>query len=144
MQKLTKEQVEQITIVNEWRAAIKSEVDYINLMGNKPSLKTIRVAYHTGEIGDVELDMVLNALYAKTGGEDEPYKNAKEFYKYMFADQEFDEKPAHKLSTADQVAIIKGMDIKQKNKKRSSTPKAKKQVTIDANMLPESLKYLLK
>lgn len=142
--KLTPEQVKQIKTINELRAAVKSDHDHIGLMGNQPSLRKIRTAYQADEISDTELELVLTALYNTTGGEPEPFKDAKDFYNEVFAGTlPTKKKFTPTLSVAEQAAAIKDI-MPQKKKYSGPRRKAKKkEVKIDVSVLPPELrKYL--
>lgn len=143
--KLTPEQVKQIKTINELRSAVKSDKDYIGLMGNQPSLRKIRVAYKASEISDQELELVLTALYNTTGGQPEPFKSAKDFYNKMFKGQ-LPSKPEPKpeLTAVEQAMAIEAI-LGPKEKKYSGPRRkpVKKEVKIDVSVLPPELrKYL--
>ena len=142
---LTPEQVREIKTVSDYRAAVKSERDYIGLMGYQPTLRRIRESYHNGQVTEQELEVLLVALYKKTDGEAEPFKSAKHFYHEMFAGKKKTQQPEKpKLSAAEQAELIKDiMPKKKKTKKHDAKPKPKKQVNIDPSLLPEELRGFL-
>ena len=141
---LTPEQVKKIKTVSDYREAVKSDTDYIGLMGHQPSLKKIRFAYQNSEINDTELEIVLNALYDKTGGEAEPFKSAKHFYHEYFVTKKKHVPVKEKLSAHEQAEAAKailGDDAKKVKKPKKQNKKPA--ITIDPSLLPDDLKGYL-
>ena len=143
--KLTPEQVKEIKTINELRDAVKSEIDYIGLMGYQPSLVKIRAAYKDKTINEAELELVLKALYDKTGGEPETFKSVKHFWHEYLAGEKFEKKNTPKLNIFEQKEAINsiiGDELKKSNKPKSK-PK-QKTITIDKSLLPLELQKFAK
>lgn len=139
----TPEQVKKRKTITELHKVVCDSDDRTGLYGHQPTLVRIRQAYQAGECDLNQLEILLEALYAKTEGEEEPFESAKAFYKYMFPTLSTPE-PKPELSKAEQAKAIKailGKDMK-KTPKRKSAPKPVA-AKIDTSLIPEHLKQFL-
>lgn len=143
---LSPEQVRQKKQVMEYTELVTNPTNHIGLIGNQPTLTRIRTAFHNKEITSQELTLVLTKLAQDLDGQDEPFKDHKAVYKYMFGNT----KPKAKLtptvlSAAEQAAIIQG--IMPEKKKSYSGPRKKAapkpEDKINKSALPAHLQYLV-
>jgi hypothetical protein len=140
---LSPEEVRLIKQIEEYTKLVTDPTDLIGLCGNQPTLTKIRSAYQNKEITSEELTLVLTKLAQDLAGQEEPFDEAKEVYRYMFPQDLKPELNSIVLSAAEQVIAIKGILPKKKSYSGPRKKKEKPVISINKTVLPAHLQHLV-